>query len=171
MGSDSTAVKRSSEVLHRTDCVCTATRRAARSVTQFYDLVLAPARLKATQFMLLQAIAVHGEIAQFMLSKEYAIAVETLSRRLSAMRKAGWVKVKIGGEKKEHIYSLTPEGARVLNDAMPYWLRAQQRLAFAFGSPAKLEEVVRMLDSIASGAVQAQSLRSKNCPNLDGFQE
>ncbi len=156
------SVRLQPEILHQTDCVCTATRRAARSITQFYDLVLAPIGLKATQFSLLQAIAVHGEIAQFVLSKEYAVAIETLSRRLSAMRKLGWVRVRIGGEKKEHIYSLTPEGARVLNDAIPYWLRAQQRLAEVLGSYSTLEEVVRTLDSVTTGASEAQSLRSKN---------
>lgn len=132
--------------------------------THLYGLVLAPIGLKATQFSLLQAIAEHGEIAQFMLSRKYAVAVETLSRRLSSMRKLGWVTVRIGGEKKEHIYSLTSEGVRVLNEAVPYWLRAQQRLADVLGSFSRLDEVVRMLDSITNGAAVAQSLRSKNRP-------
>src|ERR1700728_958167 len=40
----------------RLPCACANLRRAARVVTQFYDGVLRPTRLRVTQFTLLQAL-------------------------------------------------------------------------------------------------------------------
>src|SRR5579885_1798914 len=57
-----------------------AVRTASRAVTQFYDLVLAPTGLKATQFVILQAIRSAGEIAQCDFAREFGIEVPTLSR-------------------------------------------------------------------------------------------
>lgn len=148
--------------LYRTQCVCAATRRAARCVTQLYDLVLAPVGLKATQFVALQAIDSHGEIAQFELAREYAVAVETLSRRFSTLRKAGWIQVRITQDHNARRYSLTPEGKRVLETATPYWVRAQNRLADVLGSEEKMIELIALLDALSRAASEAVSLRTVN---------
>lgn len=148
--------------LHPTRCVCAAARRTARSTTQLYDLVLAPVGLRSTQFVILQAIAEHGEVAQFQLASENAIAVETLSRRLAKLHQAGWIKVRLGGRKKEHIYSLTPEGMRILAEAKPHWVRAQARLADVLGGEPRLSEIIHVLDLLANAACEAQELRTSN---------
>jgi DNA-binding MarR family transcriptional regulator len=154
----------SSTPLHRTDCVCTAARRAARAVTQLYDLVLFPTGLKASQVAILQAISEHGEIAQCELAREYAIAVETLSRRLAKLRAAGWLQVRISPKKKEHLYSLTHEGARVLSEAIPHWSRAQNRLAEVLRNESNLREAISALDLLTRAASEAQHLRAFNRP-------
>src|SRR5947209_7365917 len=68
------------------DCACSLARRAARSVTQLYDVVLAPVGVKATQFVLLRAISNSGQVAQWQLASDLSIAVETLTRRLARIR-------------------------------------------------------------------------------------
>jgi hypothetical protein len=55
-------------------CACAMLRRAARSVTQFYDLVLSPCGLKATEFVSLKIIHDAGEIAQCDFAREHTIA-------------------------------------------------------------------------------------------------
>ncbi len=141
---------------------CAAFRRASRTLTRLYDLVLEPTGLKATQFITLQMINRHGEIAQWRLSEEYAIALETLSRRLAVLRNAGLLKMRIGVNRRgERIYSLTSAGTQKLQEAEPYWSRAQQRLATAFGF-VELHAATETADRIALAARVAVSAKMAN---------
>lgn len=142
-------------------CACAALRRASRCVTQLYDLVLAPCGLKCTQFISLRAIAEAGEIAQYQFARQYAVAVETLSRRLGALRRKGLVKVRTGTRHGEQIYSLTEEGKVILNEARPYWERAQERLRTALGE-ADWNLLFSITNRAASAALQAEELRLRN---------
>jgi DNA-binding PadR family transcriptional regulator len=54
--------------------------------------------------------------------------VETLSRRLGALRRKGLIAVRIGPTHGERIYSLTPQGDECLRRAGPYWEAAENRL-------------------------------------------
>jgi DNA-binding MarR family transcriptional regulator len=146
-----------------TDCVCSLTRRAARSVTQLYDVVLAPMGIKATQFILLRAISEAGQIAQWQLSKDLSIAVETLTRRLATMRRAGWVELHSGTDRREHLYSATPLGRQQLESALPYWHRAQERLHEQLGEEA-WKETQTCLDRLAIAAEKSLTARVKNLP-------
>lgn len=159
--------------LYDTTCICTAVRRASRAVTQLYDLVLAPVGLKASQFVVLQALAEHGELAQYSFAKKYVVSIETLSRRLATMRKAGWIEFRLG-PRKEHVYRLTSAGMTLLNDAFPHWRRAEARLANAFGGASEIRGALRAVDILTRAACNAQSLRTVNItsgvprPTLDG---
>jgi DNA-binding MarR family transcriptional regulator len=143
------------------DCACASLRRASRCVTQLYDLVLAPCGLKCTQFVSLRAIDEAGEIAQYQFAKQYAVAVETLSRRLGALRRKGLVKVRTGTRHGEQIYSLTDEGKRSLDRARPYWERAQERLKTALGD-ADWNLLFAVTDRVANAALEAERLRLRN---------
>lgn len=142
-------------------CACAALRRANRAVTQFYDLVLAPARLKTTQFIALRAIDESGELAQCEFAREYGMAVETLSRRLGGLRIKGLVQVRIGGRHGERIYSLTEQGKKTLSEAFPYWDRAQHRLHSALGEQ-DWETLLQLADRISVAARGAEQLRTTN---------
>ncbi len=146
-----------------TECVCSLTRRAARSVTQLYDVVLAPIGIKATQFILLRAISEAGEIAQWQLSKDLSIAVETLTRRLATMRRAGWVELHSGTDRREHLYSATPPGRQQLETALPYWHRAQERLREQLGEDG-WKQAQLCLDRLAIAAEKSLTARVKNVP-------
>lgn len=145
------------------ECVCSLTRRAARSVTQLYDVVLAPIGMKATQFILLRAISEPGQIAQWQLSKDLSIAVETLTRRLATMRRAGWIELQSGADRREHLYRATPLGRQQLETALPYWHRAQERLREQLGEEAWKETQV-CLDRLAIAAEKSLTARVKNLP-------
>lgn len=152
-------------------CACGGLRRASRAVTQLYDLVLMPTGLKTTQFIALRAIEEAGEIAQCDFAREYAVAVETLSRRFASLRRKGLVEVRIGANHCERIYRLTEKGRQCLNDALPYWIRAQERLRNTLG-----EEfwglLFKLSDRIYDAAQEAAVLRTKNHheANLDGHE-
>jgi DNA-binding MarR family transcriptional regulator len=142
-------------------CACAALRRAARATSQFYDLVLQPSGLKATQFFALKSICEAGEIAQWRFSRQNAIAVETLSRRFAALRKKGLVTARIGGNHGERIYALTEQGKEALKQAMPYWQRAQKRLRQTLGEP-QLHALLRLCESAVEAAQKAERLPATN---------
>lgn len=154
-------IRKEVESVLQLDCACSLTRRAARSITQLYDIVLAPLGMKATQFVLLRAIADSGQIAQWQLSKDLSIAVETLTRRLATMRRAGWVELHAGADKREHLYTATSAGRHQLEVAIPYWNRAQDRLREQLG-PEGWRETQACLDRLAVAAERSLSARVKN---------
>ncbi|HLZ41180.1 MAG TPA: MarR family winged helix-turn-helix transcriptional regulator [Candidatus Sulfotelmatobacter sp.] len=146
-------------------CACSALRRAARSATQLYDLVLQPTGLKATQFIALKNIAEAGELEQWRFAKQQALAVETLSRRLAVLRKKGLVSARVGGNHGERIYSLTELGKETLAKALPYWERAQKRLTATLGE-AQLRLLLRVCDLTVAAAHEAERMRATNAGAL-----
>lgn len=140
---------------------CAALRAASRALSQFYDLVLAPTRLKATQFVALQAIAEKGEIAQWQFARVHAVAVETLSRRFSGLRSKGYIQVRTGDRHGERIYSLTDKGRDALSQAMPYWERAQERFRKVLGEN-DWRAMPQLLDRVRTAALSAEQLRTEN---------
>jgi len=152
---------RSPETLWKTECTCAAARRAARALTHCYDLVLAPTGSKIPQLICIMEIAEAGEIAQWQLSRDNAVATETLSRRLTLGSKKGLLKVRRGPQRGERIYSLTPQGQETLQKALPYWMRAQERLAKALGD-ASLEHLIAVLDRLTLSAHTAEQIRTAN---------
>jgi DNA-binding MarR family transcriptional regulator len=143
-----------------TSCACAGVRRASRAVSHLYDQVLVPAQIKATQFMILRTIAESGEIAHCDLAAELAASVETLSRRLASARQAGLLRVHVG-EHNRRLYSLTPRGRQVLEQATPYWEKAQIRLQRVLGD-TDWRLLINFSRRLADAAVEAEDLPLSN---------
>src|SRR6266496_3429760 len=77
-------------------CMCASIRRASRALTQMYDDSLRPLGLHATQFSILQALELAGEVSQSQLSTLLFIDSTTLTRNLRILRKKGWIAVRAG---------------------------------------------------------------------------
>jgi DNA-binding MarR family transcriptional regulator len=152
--------------LFRISDPCVALRRATRAVTHLYDLVLAPTGVKATQFVLLEAIQQHGEIAQWRLAREYGMGDDTLSRRLSVLRKAGLVACRVGRERSgERLYRLTEEGRSRYEAALPAWTRARERLQLVMGNE-RWQLVLKVAEDVAAEARRAEAARFANRAGL-----
>lgn len=149
---------------------CAALRAASRAVTQFYDLVLAPTGLRATQFVALQAIDESGEISQCQFARDHAVAVETLSRRFNGLRRKGYIQVRTGNRHAERIYSLTEKGREALQHAVPYWERAQKRLWQVLGED-DWRVILAMMDRLRAAALQAEELRVDNAKHDKRWEE
>jgi len=150
-----------SEVESRDDiCAFGQIRRANRSVTQLYDLALAPAGIKSSQFTMLTVIQQAGEIAQCDFAREYSVSVETLSRRFAALRRKGWVKTRLGAH-SERIYSLTDRGKLALQAARPFWQNAQARLKQALGETDWIA-FHRICEKTVRAAHEAEEIRARN---------
>jgi DNA-binding MarR family transcriptional regulator len=137
-----------------------AIRQANRAITQLYDLALAPARMKASQFMMLRIIDAAGEVAQCTIARQHAVSVETLSRRFAALRRKGLVATRIGAH-CERIYSLTEKGKAALNDARPYWENAQARLRESLGGQ-DWQHLFELCTRTLRAAREAEQLRRPN---------
>lgn len=140
---------------------CASLRRASRAVCHLYDLVLAPTGLKATQYIILKAIADAGEIAHCDLARFFAASEETLSRRLASARQLGWVRMKLG-ERSRRVYRLSETGHKILETALPYWERADDRLRRELG-----ESDWSLLSDYAERATQA-AIRAEKAPSKNG---
>jgi DNA-binding MarR family transcriptional regulator len=114
-------------------CACANIRRASRAVTQIYDHELRKAGMHATQFTLLQALALAGRISQGRLGDLLAVDSTTLTRTLRLLVGKGWVRSIAGADRRERHFQLTPAGRRQFGNARPHWERAQQRLRKCLG--------------------------------------
>jgi DNA-binding MarR family transcriptional regulator len=146
--------------LRHTRCACVNIRRASRAICHLYDLVLGPTQLKASQFTILQTIDESGEIAHCDLATDIGASVETLSRRLANARNCGWVRMQLG-KNNRRLYSLTPMGKRVLDDALPYWERAQLRFRHSLGE-TDWQMLAAFSERLTSAASRAEAMRSCN---------
>jgi len=146
--------------LRHSNCACVNIRRASRAICHLYDLVLGPTQLKATQFNILRTIDESSEIAHCDLATDIAASVETLSRRLANARKCGWVRMQVG-KNGRRLHSLTPKGKRVLDEALPYWERAQLRLRRSLGE-TDWQLLASFTERLTSAAIRAETLRFSN---------
>src|ERR1700748_1129235 len=91
-------------------CLCASFRRAARALTQHYDEAVRPLGLRVTQFTILQALSLTGEISQGKLGEILAMDSTTLTRTLDLMRRSGWVSRRRGTDRREWRLQLSSAG-------------------------------------------------------------
>lgn len=134
-------------------CTCFNTRRAARAITEFYDRVLAPSGVSATQFTLLGAIAMLGPGPIARLAGHMALDRTTLTRNLKLLQTLGWVETAPGEDRRERVVSLTEDGTRAFERALPLWRAAQNRIEAGLGA----DRWRRLQDDLAAlGALAAE---------------
>jgi len=102
-------------------------------VTQFYDAALQPSGLRTTQFTLLQALNELSDSSQKQLAELLEIDSTTLTRTLAPLRRKGWLRFKSAADRRQLRISLTAEGKREYQRALPYWQSAQKGLQRALG--------------------------------------
>lgn len=114
-------------------CNCYALRQATRRVTQFYDQILAPSGLRATQYMLLLEIGRVGPIALQPLASVMIMDRATLGHNLRPLEAQGYVSLSVGQDRRSREVALTKAGGDALESARPLWERAQAGFESAIG--------------------------------------
>lgn len=114
-------------------CTCASLRRASRTISQRYDQAMRPLGLTITQFTILQALSLTGEILQGKLGEILAMDSTTLTRTLAIMKGHGWVTIRQGADRREHWLSLSTSGKAEFNRALPHWKTAQTQLRTQLG--------------------------------------
>jgi DNA-binding MarR family transcriptional regulator len=136
-------------------CLCASFRRASRALTQLYDADLRPTGLRVTQFTVLQALSLAGEISQKQLGALLAMDSTTLTRTLGLLVKEGWIAERRGADRRERQLRLSPAGRRRLDRATPVWQGVQRRLASRFGT-RRWQELFNVATELLDGAASLE---------------
>ena len=114
-------------------CTCTNVRRAAQSITQFYDSILAPSGLKVTQFSLLREILLREHVSITQLSHAVDLDRTTTGKNLQVLARNHFVSFSAGEDRRERTVEITNTGRQAFNLALPLWEKAQATVKTALG--------------------------------------
>src|SRR4030095_5516410 len=104
-------------------CNCLALRQAARHVTQFYDLCLAPTGLRTTQFSILAKLVKLGPMTINALSRELVMDRTRLGRTMLPLERDGLISVKDGtSDRRSKELAVTKKGSMLVQRAAKLWV-------------------------------------------------
>ncbi|MBK9605126.1 MAG: winged helix-turn-helix transcriptional regulator [Betaproteobacteria bacterium] len=126
-------------------CTCFTLRKLTRTVSRLYDLHLAAAGMKTTQYSLLRSIA-REALPVAGLAARLATERTTLTRTLKPLIDAGWVVLSPGADSRQRIVTITAAGLDAIKSARQAWRSAQTELETALGTEA-VRDLHRQLDS------------------------
>lgn len=115
------------------DCLCLASRQAARRITRAFDRQLRPHGLRVTQFSILVMLILAGPLTIGELADRLSIERTTLSRNLALIESAAWITIKPGDDARSRLVSVTGKGRAVVSASLGAWRRAQASVATAIG--------------------------------------
>ena len=121
------------ELSECSDCLCLASRRAARSITRAFDRKLRANGLRATQFTILVMLTRAGPLSIGHLADALGAERTTLTRNLALIEANGWVRIRVGDDARLRVVGITPKGRAAVAAALPAWRAAQAAAAGAIG--------------------------------------
>jgi DNA-binding MarR family transcriptional regulator len=116
----------------RSPCTCARLRKLSRQVTRVYDVHLARAGVKTTQYSLL-ANASRAPRTLTGLAAEMGMDRTTLTRNLQPLVANGWVRLAVGSDPRSRIVEVTPAGEATRKAAAAQWKKAQLELHSTLG--------------------------------------
>jgi DNA-binding MarR family transcriptional regulator len=134
-------------------CLCASLRRVSREVTQLYEDALRPTGLRATQFTVLQALSIAGEVTQGDLARILAMDSTTLTRTLTIMGRHGWIAKRRGEDRREWRMRLSKAGQTRFKQALPHWEKAQARLRRQLGEELS-DNVMTLTQKITNALIE-----------------
>jgi len=135
-------------------CMCASFRRASRALTQHYEEALRPLGLRATQFTILQALSLTGEILQGKLGDILALDTTTLTRTLEIMIDREWIVKRQGKDRRERYLRLSNAGLAELKRALPYWERVQKNLRKQLGNK-RWDKLLNLTNRVTAASMSA----------------
>ncbi|MEP6618889.1 MAG: MarR family winged helix-turn-helix transcriptional regulator [bacterium] len=135
-------------------CNCLAVRQAARQITQLYDAELAEVGLRTTQYSVLAFLDRLGPSSLSDLAEELVLDRSTLGHNLRPLEREGFVRLATDRtDRRTRRLELTAAGKVRLEEARPYWQKAQRRFESSFGKAdaRELRDILRRaVESAAS---------------------
>lgn len=115
-------------------CVNFNLRKAMRAVSQHYDKILAPVKLRCTQFTILTILDRVGTVTITELAEYLIMDRTTLTRNLKPLVKEGYIIITSSvRDKRSRCVALTSAGKEIRETAMPYWEQAQNEIVSFMG--------------------------------------
>ena len=115
-------------------CTNFKTRQLARLLSRHYDLELAKAGLKTTQYSLLAHVLRLGPLTPGELARHMGLDASTLTRNLQPLLAAGLLLQEAGADLRSRSISITAAGRDKLAAAKRHWKAAQQAVNAALGA-------------------------------------
>lgn len=126
--------------LYKSTCYCTNVRRSANIISDFYDASLKGAGLTIAQYYLLINLSRLGSANITHWAEHVGLDRSTVVRNIKLLQTRDLVKITEGHGK---VFTLSSEGKRVLELAIPLWQRAQERIEDILGKD-DIEAVFRI---------------------------
>lgn len=140
----------SPDLIETADCLCLASRQAARTITRAFDRRLRVHGLRATQFTLLASLALKGEQSVNTLAAFIGVDRTTLSRNMALAEARGLIASRrADGDARTRLAQITPAGRALLTAALADWREVQASLTEAIGG-----EAADRLRALARGTLQ-----------------
>lgn len=105
-----------------------------RRVGRHYDLEMAKAGLKTTQYSLLSHVLRLGPLRPGELAQAMKMSASTLTRNLKPLIDAGWVALTAGDDARSRRVSITEAGRAKRDEARWHWKVAQESLNQRLGA-------------------------------------
>ena len=137
-------------------CTCYRLRKLTRRITQHYDVRLASAGLRVTQYSLLANLCRGGRATMSALAAAMEMDRTTLTRNLKPLADAGLVEVMPGADARARIVAATARGRRAWQDARELWREAQDEVNRALGP----EQVAALHDLLDDSVTRLRAARA-----------
>lgn len=137
-------------------CLCATIRRAARALTQSYEDALRPVGLSSSQFTILQALSLTGELAQGELGRILAMDSTTLTRTLKIMDRHHWVAKRPGKDRREWRLTLARAGQIQFQRARPHWEKVQSQVRDRIGE--RWDQLMKLTNEVTNAATEQGEL-------------
>jgi len=138
------------------ECNCFAIRAAARHVTQFYDQVIAPTGLRATQFSILAKLKRRGPLTINALAEDMVMDRTTLGRNILPLERNELIRIEpAASDRRAKELHLTKAGERRLEAARKRWSVAQGQFEASFGDKRAADLRASLRAVVASEMVPA----------------
>lgn len=115
-------------------CSLSNVRKASRALTQVFDEMMRPLGLYATQYTVLIALAVSGDVPITPLAKGLGMDRTTLARNLDPLVRDGLAEVTPGHDQRTRIVRLTERGREKVQQGIPIWEQGQALVTEALGN-------------------------------------
>jgi DNA-binding MarR family transcriptional regulator len=119
-----------------TQCLCLASRKAARAITRAFDSELRGYGLRATQFSLLAALELKGAQSIGALAATLGADRTTMTRNLAPVEAQGLVHTRPGADPRVRMVEITAKGQRMLRRAFAGWRKVQAAMSETIGAGA-----------------------------------
>ncbi len=123
------------ELSETVQCLCLASRRAARTITRAFDKELRPQGVRATQFSVLAILELQGPKSIGELAGMLGADRTTLTRNLALVEDGDLIRIRPGDDARARVATITPKGRKILNRALPAWRKVQSALTESMGAP------------------------------------
>lgn len=139
-------------------CTSFKLRQLVRRVSQHFDLEVAKAGLRTTQYSLLSHVLKLGPIRPGALAQAMTMDASTLTRNLKPLLSAGWVELQAGPDGRSRSVSITQAGRDKRVEAQRRWRVAQEGLNQKLGVErvaalhALVDDALALLDPLDTGA-------------------